>query len=291
MSIWTTLGTWAKAGIPSSKEVLNAGLQMYSNNLSRQRALADQKALNLYNSPSQQMQRYKEAGLNPNLIYNQQNLGQPVRSTDYVAPQIKESQLDVLGKSNQVKVQTQQLKNLELQNEAIQAQITKTKADALYVASNTKFKDLDVERLRGSLPGLVEGVQLRNDTMKAELANKAADTNNKIAQLPIYSVTKQKLENEVDRLIRTNAFIELNENQKLAVQRAMVKSIQIASDLTTKKIATEDFNQQYLYKQITEPVRKELGSENVDMSWLNTIIGLGGMLLPYGAAKLLPKFK
>ncbi|MBQ3410779.1 MAG: hypothetical protein IJH30_03405, partial [Bacillus sp. (in: Bacteria)] len=36
--------------------------------------LAQWERENAYNSPIQQMQRYREAGLNPNLIYGQQNL-------------------------------------------------------------------------------------------------------------------------------------------------------------------------------------------------------------------------
>lgn len=277
MSIWTTLGTWAKAAIPSSKEVLNAGLQMYTNNQNRQRALADQKALNLYNSPAQQMQRYQEAGLNKNLIYNQQNLGQPVRSTDYVAPQIKETQLDVLGKSNQLKVQNQQLKNLELQNDAIQAQILKTKADALYVASNTKFKDLDVARLLGQLPGLVEGVQLRNEATKQEIANKVADTNNKISQLDLQGYQKAKLLGEIDKLFRTNAFIELSENSRLAVQKAIVDSTRAATNLSTKKYATEDFTQQKIYAEILRSLRT---NSDVPEDFTDKILGIIKGIIP-----------
>jgi hypothetical protein len=277
MSIWTTLGAWAKAGIPSSKDVLNAGLQMYTNNQSRQRALADQKALNLYNSPAQQMKRFQEAGLNKNLIYNQQNLGQPVRSTDYVAPQIKETQLDVLGKSNQIKVQNQQLKNLELQNEAIQAQILKTKADALYVASNTKFKDLDVARLSGQLPGLVEGVQLRNEATKQEIANKVADTNNKISQLDLQGYQKAKLLGEIDKLFRTNAFIELSENSRLAVQKAIVDSTRAATNLSTKKYATEDFTQQKIYAEILRSLRT---NSDVPEDFTDKILGIIKGIIP-----------
>jgi hypothetical protein len=280
MSIWSSLATWAKSGAPSSSSVLNTGLQMFTNYQNRQNALKDQQRLNLYNSPQQQMQRFKEAGLNPNLIYNQQNTGQPVRSTDYVAPQIKETQLDVLGKSNQLKLQDQQLKNMSLQNDAIAAQILKTKADALYVASNTKFKDLDIARLAGQLPGLVEGVQLRNEATKQEIANKVADTNYKIAQLPILETQKAKLGYEIDRLMRTNAFIELNANQQLAVQRAMVKSIEVITDLNRKKVVTEDFNQQHIDAQIKKIFRSETKDENIDMSWLDKVITLGAILTP-----------
>jgi hypothetical protein len=277
---------WASIGTT----LFNTGSTLYANSQNRKNALADWNRQNAYNAPAQQMQRYKEAGLNPNLIYSQQNNAQPVRSTDYVAPQAPDFQ-GILAKSSQIKVQNQQLANLELQNKAIEAQIIKTKADALYVASNTKFKDLDIERLQGQLPGLVEGVQLRNQAMKEEIANRVADTNNKIAQLPILGQQKMKLENEIDRLIRSNRFIELDANQKLAVQRAMVKSIEATTELTTKKKETENFNQQYIEAQIRKIFRNETQDTNVDMSWLNPIINIAGLLLPYNLPKILPKFK
>jgi len=50
--------------------------------IQRADALADWARTNEYNSPLAQMQRFKEAGLNPNLIYGQTNSAQPVRSTD-----------------------------------------------------------------------------------------------------------------------------------------------------------------------------------------------------------------
>jgi len=277
MSIWTSLASWAKAGAPSSQSVLNTGLTMLTNYKNRQNALADQKALNAYNSPAQQMQRFKEAGLNPNLIYKQTNEGAPVRSTDYVAPQIKETQLDVLGKSNQIRVQDQQLKNMGLQNDLINAQILKTKADALYVASNTKFKDLDVARLACQLPGLVEGVQLRNEATKQEIANKVADTNNKISQLDLQGYQKAKLLGEIDKLYRTNAFIELSENQRIAVQKAIVQSTKAATQLSTKKYVTEDFNQQKVYADILRSLKT---NSDVPEDFTDKILGIIKGLIP-----------
>ena len=276
---------WASIGT----SLFNTSSTLLSNAQNRKYALQDWNRQNAYNTPLQQMQRFKEAGLNPNLIYKQTNEAAPVRSTDFVAPKLDDFQ-GVLAKSAQIKMLDQQTKNAELQNDLISAQINKTRADSLYVASNTKFKDLDVERLRGMMPGLVEGVQLRNLATKQEIANKVADTNNKIAQLPILEKQKDKLGYEIDRLMRTNAFIELNSNQQLAVQRAMVKSINIATDLNRKKITTEDFNQQRIYKEILTPIKRDLDENGVDMSWLDKIIGLGGMLLPYNMGKILPKF-
>jgi hypothetical protein len=276
---------WASIGT----SLFNTSSTLLSNAQNRKYALQDWNRQNAYNTPAQQMQRFKEAGLNPNLIYKQTNEAGPVRSTDFVAPKLDDFQ-GVLSKSAQIKMVDQQTRNAELQNTAIQAQIDKTRADTLYVASNTKFKDLDVERLRGMMPGLVEGVQLRNEATKQEIANKVADTNNKIAQLPILEKQKDKLGYEIDRLMRTNAFIELNSKQQLAVQKAMVKSLNIATDLNRKKITTEDFNQQRIYKDILTPIKWDLDEIGVDMSWLDKITGLAGMLLPYNMGKILPKF-
>lgn len=46
---------------------------------SRWDAKSDWEKQNFYNSPAQQMQRYKEAGLNPNLIYGQTHDAGPIR--------------------------------------------------------------------------------------------------------------------------------------------------------------------------------------------------------------------
>jgi len=69
----------------------NQSLQMYNNQ--RQDALADWNRQNMYNNPKETMARFKEAGLNPHLIYGQTNNAAPVRSSDYkastnVAPEI-----------------------------------------------------------------------------------------------------------------------------------------------------------------------------------------------------------
>ena len=95
-------------------------LELY--NMQRADALADWERQNQYNSPSQQMQRFKEAGLNPNLIYGQMTNSPVIRSTeakapDYVAPQIKgNAAADAL-------MAYQNVKQMELQNKSVEAQI------------------------------------------------------------------------------------------------------------------------------------------------------------------------
>lgn len=85
---------------------------------------------NAYNTPAAQMQRFKDAGLNPNLIYGQGNSGnasvlprysradqQPV---DYISP-IGGGVLGMLSGFQDYQVKQAQIDNLKAQNLAIQA--------------------------------------------------------------------------------------------------------------------------------------------------------------------------
>ncbi|WNK14128.1 MAG: DNA pilot protein [Microvirus sp.] len=90
-------------------------------------ALADWNANNQYNSPQEQMRRFKQAGLNPNLIYGQQNTAQPVRSSsvqDY-KPQPMQVDPNTIGDAVNtyfnVQKQKAEISNLESQNRQIEA--------------------------------------------------------------------------------------------------------------------------------------------------------------------------
>lgn len=65
-----------------------------SMNTQRSWALEDWNRQNEYNSPAAQMERFKAAGLNPNLIYAQTNTSGPIRSSDIPTPQRTAPQLD-----------------------------------------------------------------------------------------------------------------------------------------------------------------------------------------------------
>lgn len=271
--------------------LLNTGSQVYTNAQNRKWALQDWNMQNAYNSPQQQMQRYKEAGLNPNLIYSQMSNGPAVRSSEAIAPKLDESALGVLGKSNKLKLQDLSMQTAAAQLQQTQATTQKIKDESDYIRSNIDFRNLQNDITRGGKDALTSKPAIENAQSLERTKNIQADTALKVDQLNLNDLQKQRLKGEIEKITTSNEFIRLEKNQQLAIQRAMQKSIQIGTDLTRKKITTEDFNQQYLYKQITEPIRRELESENVDMSWINTIIGLGGMLLPYNMGKILPKFK
>jgi uncharacterized transporter YbjL len=264
-------GTIAQVGA----SLFNTGAQVHMNKKNRQYALDDWHRQNAYNAPAQQMQRFKEAGLNPNLIYKQTNEAAPVRSTDYVAPQLGDFQ-GILSKSNQMKIQDQQLSNMELQNEAIQAQIAKTKADALFVASNTDYKNLDIKRLQGQLPGLVEGVMLRNEKYKAEIANTIAETQNKVAQLPIHESNKKKIDLEIEKLFKSNKYIKLEKDTQLSIQRIMISNMKVLGDNMRRQGVTEGMKQELIQAQIQKMITemRNLRNANIKDFDFDDVIGI-----------------
>jgi hypothetical protein len=76
----------------TNRQQAKTNLDIY--NRQRIDALADWNRQNEYNSPAAQMQRYKDAGLSPHLIYGQQNTAPAIRSTEAKAPNFMAPSLD-----------------------------------------------------------------------------------------------------------------------------------------------------------------------------------------------------
>lgn len=110
---------------------------------------------NAYDSPSAQMDRLRQAGLNPNLIYGQNNMGGsldaaqstssgnvPGKNTSPVQGKAPEFDL-AQGIFAYMDFKTKSLSNdnLEAQNEAIRAATVRTKAETLATLSGIGLKD------------------------------------------------------------------------------------------------------------------------------------------------------
>lgn len=76
----------------TNRQQAKTNLDIY--NRQRIDALADWNRQNEFNSPAAQMQRFKEAGLSPHLIYGQTNTAPAIRSTEAKAPNFMAPSLD-----------------------------------------------------------------------------------------------------------------------------------------------------------------------------------------------------
>jgi hypothetical protein len=203
---------WAQIGTT----LFNTVSQLYTNQQNRKNALSDWQRQNEYNAPAQQMRRFQEAGLNPNLIYKQTNEAAPVRSTDFVAPQLNEGLLDVLGKSNAIEVQNLNKEGLRLRNEnqelqndilrdtineqkekyGIQNRVQNATYDNLIAGANLKRQELSQKNTINPL----EAIRLERQNKLLDLQFQALSQNTQFQklsqpiQLEIAKITKDNLE-------------------------------------------------------------------------------------------------
>jgi len=117
------LGGLINAGSTSStnQSQLSYSKEMYEKQ--RADALSDWKMQNEYNSPSAQMTRFKEAGLNPNLIYGQMSNSPVVRTSSPQSYNPTAPQIDLastasmaLGQYYDTQLKSAQIDNLKEQN-------------------------------------------------------------------------------------------------------------------------------------------------------------------------------
>lgn len=162
--------------------------KMYT--IQRQHAQDDWHLQNEYNSPRAQMARLKEAGLNPNLVYDNgaTTIAPPVRSTEakswnpeapnlgsgisdsilsYIDTRMKEKQINLLDTQNTV-----------AQNDAAMrlAQIANLNVQTANTVQNTAKSQFELDLAKDLRSGSLQMQQLQNDKLAAENHKIAVDT-------------------------------------------------------------------------------------------------------------------
>lgn len=208
-------------------------LDMY--NRQRADALADYNMQNQYNSPAAQMQRFKDAGLSPHLIYGQTNTAAPIRSTDakqvnYVAPTVEPRSLNVLGQYYELRSQEQQLKNMAAQGQLIEAQAVKTK-------SETDWRNLQKEFFVETMPYRSESM-IQSNLLKS---SQQRLTEEKITQ------TQQQVKMirpQINRIIaETNLAVD-----RRAQLAQMIENAKVTYQLLGEKVKTEQYENEVQQK-------------------------------------------
>lgn len=158
--------------------------------LQRADALADWNRQNEYNSPTAQMARLRDAGLNPNLVYGNgaTTTASPVRSVNMESWRPQTPQID-LGPLSQSLMSIYDIRLKEAQTDNLKAQNTVTLQDALLKAAQTasvnastaktnvdteagKFGLSQAQRLADTSAQMAEQ-QLRKATVETDIALQA----------------------------------------------------------------------------------------------------------------------
>lgn len=111
------------------------------------------KQQNTYNSPTAQMARFSDAGLNPNLIYGQGSAGNQAAPNRYEAPRVdmhyNPFQIpDMLSGFQDYAMRNAQIDNVKAQTEATQTEIGNKLLNRMLTVVNTDRKQFDLEQER-----------------------------------------------------------------------------------------------------------------------------------------------
>ena len=247
-----------KRGIRAAKELQEKQIayQKEVNDLNYQRAIEAWNMENEYNSPKAQMQRYQEAGLNPNLIYGQSNESGNINTPAAQTAQLSDAESQLQSHSNistayladavnnginmyqTTQEQLARIEGLQAQTAMTKAEADKVQQDAAYQKTMQVYgKEEAIERVRS--------MQLAND--KEEYYKQQDVWNLQVQQLyGNYRKTQQEIKNsDLDYKLKkkqlefeTATFKDRLEQFKKQLGLLDLQQLQIQSN-----IDAADFNQ------------------------------------------------
>ncbi|AXH77832.1 MAG: DNA pilot protein [Microviridae sp.] len=212
-------GVNALSNLFTNKAQKDTNLEMY--NRQRMDALSDWNMQNQYNSPSSQMQRFKEAGLSPHLIYGQTNTAPPVRSADAKPPSYVAPQLDSQA-SNPI-LMALQLDNMKKQGALLDSQVVKNN-------SETNWKNLNTEFLNQTMPYRAEQLFQQSQLTGKKVATEQEKT--------IVERNKQQLQKQQVQNIIANTNLT---TEKKAQVTQMILNMKQAEQLLGEKVKSEQY--------------------------------------------------
>lgn len=153
--------------------------------------LAQWERQNAYNTPAAQMQRYKDAGLNPNLIYGQGTPGNAASSPQYDKPTVDYTGItpiqipNIISEFQNVGLKDAQIKNVEQQTK-LGGAVTQIKEIQALINSKTIQSDtrLQLKKLEKSIIDIA--VSESKDALLKKMLEKSTHDISKAEQDDIY---------------------------------------------------------------------------------------------------------
>jgi hypothetical protein len=241
MPIWGALATAAGSilgGLIGAKATTDTNAAQAATNeklyqMQRADALSDWDRNNKYNSPAQQMQRFKEAGLNPNLIYGNMQNAAPVRSVDakapdYVAPRFDKNPIgEGIQAYYDLKQQDLTIKNQEKALALADAQTRKVQAD-------TNMTNVQTENLRDQSPWILEEKMQSGRLRGQQVQGLMQSIEQNKSMNPLL---QDKLKSEITTMSQTRKWQDLTSKQQIALSKATEKLMEMrikGQDITNK---------------------------------------------------------
>jgi hypothetical protein len=239
-------------------------MQMYDKQ--RADALSD---WNRQTDISAQMQRYKDAGLSPHLIYSQASQVPAVKSTTMDVPQKQRVNVENPLLSGQVVTQLQSAKlQNELLNKEIQSKDIANKTAQFSLSLQTKYAELD--RIADVAIKQNSVAMLKTSNEGLELANQNIKASTEVLQ-----------QNRISIEASTDGKLLLNVSQKIQNQYQEAK---IKLDMQQANLAmTKDKKQIQVYEQQIAESKARIQKMQQDTEQIKTIIDLNRQQFDYNS--------
>ncbi len=174
------------AGIAAAGGLAQTAASMFSSNQLNRKNRKHQwdmwKATNAYNSPKSQMGRFKDAGLNPHLIYGE---GTPGNATHINPNEPKQPDFSGIGSATMsyvaVRKQQREIDNMETAERLMQADIIKRGAETLNTLASTDKTKLDTKLTRDLYTTTLAQAEANLRGTKVETQKKTQEIENLLA--------------------------------------------------------------------------------------------------------------
>lgn len=209
-------------------------------NVLRRDSLADWNMQNEYNSPTSQMARLREAGLNPNLVYGKgaDNTAMAVNKPDMDTPQTEAPKIDIgamqaggqmaLMAGYDVKLKEAQTDNLKTQNTVLlqeqilkaaqtQATLQGTEMSKFDLGQKDRLKDINAQFLEGSVKKQQADIQftldaneraaIQSSTSVSEALTRIMKMKAEASKIPM---EKEHIRQQIELLKKDNRIKELD---------------------------------------------------------------------------------
>jgi hypothetical protein len=265
ISAAATVGSQGVNAMATGK--LNRKTRQYNEHMyqwQRDNALSDMQMQNEYNSPAAQMQRFKAAGLNPHLIYGQQNESATVRSSSAPSwsPEAPKFNLqDAVSNYQNYQKQDVQTDNIKALTEVAKQQAALHAAEILKVSADTKRTGVGTAQDELNLQHAKDNYTTSLDAAKADLHLKEA------------SIDKTKADTQFTLDSNERAKIMNSYNVKEAISKLLTMQLErqnIGVDMTKKKQEISNLMQSSEMNELDLQL-KRLGIQPHDPAYMRVV--------------------
>ena len=249
------------AGAGAANTVLQPLTTLLTNRMNRRNALEDWNRQNAYNHPKQQMQRLKEAGLNPNLVYGggATTTAQPVRSTDMQVPNIDLQKIpEGIGAYQSVKNQQLEYSRIQKAMELQDAQKKNIEANTLSTLAGTDLKNLDfttksimnqflpevqeanLAKTKASTKVMISDNEMRQLMFPNQIQKVLAEIGNIKARTDMIPTQKAQLLQNIRSVQQRMNYFGMTESQKLETGKILQESALIKNIIQGKQIRGQE---------------------------------------------------